>query len=364
MTSLLLVTPDLGDNSTGRAHVWWMLASRLGWNVQIVSPAGEQVWGPLRGTEFAEACARLTSRSRLRQADELAKLARHHDAVVAVKPLPASLGIALAARARTDFPLIVDIDDPDLEARMSRRNPLTAVMWRARHPAFWLRVRRFDAVAATAAVTTSNPILQARYGGTLLPHARPDHGGGRAHTRREIVVAFIGTVRLHKGIAVLREAVARLSGDGVRLVVTADAPPDAEEWELWAGEGTMDEGARLLAEADVVALPSLPSSFAEGQLPAKLIDAMIAERAVVVSAIDPMPWAVGIPELCVPAGSAAALAEALRSLVDPHVRAGHARALRKRALDKFSVDALAPLLDSILLEAKGKAEDTGADVVR
>jgi glycosyltransferase involved in cell wall biosynthesis len=353
MTSLLIVTPNLRDNSTGRAYVWWLLAKHLGWEVRVISFAGDEVWAPLRDTDFSRSCERSPSRG-ARRAGLVRRMAASVDVVVAVKPLPASLGVALSARRRTPFPLIVDIDDPDLEARLSGGTVARRVLWRIRYFAFWIRVRAIRNLSTRAAIAVSNPVLQRKYGGTLLPHARHDPGEGEPHTSHELRIAFVGTVRSHKGIDVLRDAFAELGDDGSRLVLTASPPPDARVGEEWVGEGSLAEGERLVAGSDVVALPSLAGTFAEGQLPAKLIDAMIRGRAVVVSAIEPMPWAVDIQSLCVPPGSARALADALISLRDPDTRADVGRRLRERALREFSVPALAPRLEALYREASSK----------
>jgi glycosyltransferase involved in cell wall biosynthesis len=353
VTSLLIVTPNLQDNSTGRAYVWWLLAKHLDWDVRVLSFEGDKIWAPLQGTDFARATERSTVRGAAR-ARILRRRAASADVVVAVKPLPSSLGVALSARARSRFPLIVDIDDPDLEARLHGGSAVRRILWRVRYLPFWLRVRDISRLSARAAVVVSNPVLKAKYGGTLVPHARHDPGEGARHTAESIRVAFVGTVRSHKGIDVLRDAVSALDGDGSRLILTAPPPPDARAGEDWVGEGSLADGERLVAESDVVALPSLPGTFAEGQLPAKLIDAMIRGRVVVVSAIDPMPWAVGVESLCVEPGSAAALTEVLSSLRDPTLRAELGRTLRQRALAEFSVDALAPRLESLYREASTK----------
>ncbi|MCR2824243.1 glycosyltransferase [Microbacterium sp. zg.Y909] len=271
---------------------------------------------------------------------------------MAVKPLPISLGVCLAAKARRAFPLIVDIDDPDLEHRLHSASRARRIAWRLRHPLFTWRVRNLNASSGCFTTAVSNPVLQEKYGGTLVPHARPDKGPGQPHRSPNPTVAFVGTVRSHKGISVLRESVARLQPDGFRLVITADRPEDANAWESWVGEGSVGEGESLVAAADIIALPSLASSFAEGQLPAKLIDAMMLGRAVVVSKIAPLPWAVGDLDLSVEPGSPTALAAALRDLAAPERRQEIADRLRARALSEFSVTAIAPRLVELLEQAQ------------
>ncbi|MEV7692879.1 glycosyltransferase family 4 protein [Microbacterium sp. NPDC089189] len=352
MKSILVVTPDLSANSTGRAWVWWLLATHLGWKCRIVSFRGDGIWAPVRGTEFAEACERIHTRSPWRY---LAERASAFDAVVAVKPLPESLGVALRARDRAAFPLVVDVDDPDLEARLSSPSLFRRYAWRVRYLTFWLRVRDFSVLQKSASVAVSNPVLQARYGGTLLPHARIDPGPGSPHQSDRPRVAFIGTVRKHKGIDLLRDAVAQLADEGFHLIVTADSPADAQPWETWAGETSLAEGDALLNQSDIVALPSLPSGFAEGQLPAKLVDGMLRGRVVIASSIEPMPWALADERLSFAPGSLEGLVAALRAVRTPGTRTQMSTALRDRALAEFSVSSLAPRFEGIIIDAQSKA---------
>lgn len=351
MTSVLIVTPHMAENSTGRAYVWWLLANRLNWRVAVVSVEGEKVWHPLAGTAFAKDCTILRGATRRNRRSEVADMADGFDLIISVKPLPASLGVAMHAAREAKRPLIVDIDDPDLEVRLHKGPLWRRLAWRARYFSFWLSVRTPKAVSRLGAVAVSNPVLQERYGGTLVPHAREDHGPGTPHTSDRPSVAFVGTARSHKGIDVLRAAVRLTQPDGVSLTVTAPAPDDRKDWESWVGEGNISEGEMLVAGSDIVALPSLSESFAEGQLPAKLVDAMMLGRVVLVSDIEPMTWAVGSGDLCVTPGDPRELATKLTALRDPKLRARYAEQLRDRALQQFSVTSLAPRLASLHTEA-------------
>jgi glycosyltransferase involved in cell wall biosynthesis len=198
----------------------------------------------------------------------------------------------------------------------------------------------------------SNPWLQSRYGGTLIPHAREDVGAGRRATSRQPLIAFVGTNRQHKGMGVLRAAVDTLQSRGFTLVVTDTRPPDAKPWESWIGSTSFAEGMEVVRSADIVAIPSLRNRHSEGQLPAKLIDAMLLARAVVVTDVEPMPWAVAGTGLVVPAGSRDQLVKSLARLVDPALRDRLGLSARERALREFTVASLAGRFrDACLLAA-------------
>lgn len=112
----------------------------------------------------------------------------------------------------------------------------------------------------------------------------------------------------------------------------------------------------LLAAADVVVLPSLN----EG-LPLSVLEAMAAGRAVVATSVGGTPEAVvhGVTGLLVPPADATALAGALRHVLDDRaLRARFARAGRRRAEARFSVDAVVTALAAVydeLLDGRARA---------
>ncbi|MBK4346450.1 glycosyltransferase [Lacisediminihabitans changchengi] len=154
---------------------------------------------------------------------------------------------------------------------------------------------------------------------------------------------FVGTNRKHKGVETLRGAVRQLQDFGVTLVVTDAPPADSEPWEDWVGNTTFEGGLELVRTGDIVVLPSIQTSMVtEAQLPAKLMDAMIAGRAIVVTNAEPLIWAVGEAALVVESDNISALADSLRKLSDPVVRRKFGDAIRERALSRFTVEAVLP----------------------
>ena len=343
---LLLLTPNLDNNSLGRTWCLWLLARHLGYEVQVASVKGERVWPPLAASELAGVCHRVQPVDGAGDPDPaVVDLARWSDVLLAVKPVENSFGLGRLLSARTGRPLLLDVDDPDIEVRT------TWLPWYERVPRRLLqpRYRRLTALKAEALrtpVLVSNPELQAIYGGRVVPHVRPGAPWTDRPATTTPVVRFVGSPRGHKGVDVLRRSVARLADQGFRLEVTADAPADAAPWEGWLGTTTVEEGRRLVATADVVAVPSLPGAWSPAQLPAKLIDAMSAGVPVVASDVGPIAWALGGGGLLVPPGDVAALTAALARLAEPGLREQLGRAGHARALEVFSVEAVAPAFDA------------------
>lgn len=348
--TVLFLTPNLEDNSTGRTYSLWLLANALGWTSKVISFRGESVWSPLRDSEFADACSKIGISSRSEQAKYLSRIASEYDVVIAVKPLRDSFGIAISALKIKPFPLVVDIDDPDIEARLAWRPLWRAVAWRIRFFRYWVSIRNPSVIHDKAEIIVSNPTLQKKYGGALVPHARTDPSAGANHISNQPKIAFVGTTRAHKGVDILRQAVALTSDAGFTIGITADAPPDAMPWESWIGRVPFEKGLEFVAEADIVVIPSRRNDNSVGQLPVKLVDAMLLGRAVVVTDVDPLPWAVGDDGVVVN-GTADAIAEALLALIDPATRAHLGSKMRDRALELFTVERIAPAFEGACITA-------------
>jgi glycosyltransferase involved in cell wall biosynthesis len=321
-------------NTLGRAYALWLAADELGWDVAIVAPAIDAPWPPVAGEERFVAC--LTA-----DAEEAAERA---DVLVALKPWPGALDVAWRLGARFGKPVAVDVDDPDWESEYGaspagRLRVLVRRALRGDIPVQAYRLRR--RTARLERVLVSNPALHRWYpGGVVVPHARRPRPAGRPPTSGSTIeVAFVGTVVPHKGVDVLRRAAA--AAGGVELVVTGAPPSDRLEHERWIGETSLEEGLGVIDGCDVAAIPSMPWTYAEGQLPAKLIDAMMAGRAIVASDVGPVRWALDGAGLLVRPGDAAALTEALVQLRSPELRARLGEAARARALDRFTPAAVA-----------------------
>ncbi|MGZ4385954.1 MAG: glycosyltransferase family 4 protein [Gaiellaceae bacterium] len=336
-----LLSSSAEENGLGRAFALWLIAKHLGWEVRIVAPATNRPWAPLAREERFLGDLRTDAPA----------AAAWCDLIVALKPWPGSLDLAIALGRAQRRPVALDVDDPDWENIFGerRRRQIQTFLQRSARGRPPLRAYRLRwAASRLPAVLISNPALQRWYrNAAVIPHARPPRPPQppRAHSE-EIEIAFIGSVRPHKGVEVLRRAVERAGG--MRLTITGVAPPDARPHENWTGETSLAEGLELLDRADVVAIPSHDWTYSRGQLPVKLIDAMMAGKAVVGSDLAPVRWALAGTGLLVPPADVEALAAALDSLRAPAIRADLGARARERALATFTPAAIAPALAAAL----------------
>jgi glycosyltransferase involved in cell wall biosynthesis len=164
-------------------------------------------------------------------------------------------------------------------------------------------------------------------------------------------VKFVSHGRLHekKGYGVLVEAIAQLSRDGVdcRATIAGEGPErDALQTQIAqknlaekiALPGWTDSVADFLAGGDIFVLPSFQEDF-----PLSVLDAMASGMPIVASAIDgPKDFlSEGETALLVPPGDPAALAAAIRGVIDDAaLREKLGRASRAEAVDKYAFGAV------------------------
>lgn len=334
---VLFLTPSLNGNSIGRTYALWLAARHLGWETSVVAGVDGPLWAPLKATEFAAEC------TYLRDQEHLEGAARDADLVVAVKALPGSFGRALGVCRAIGKPLLLDIDDPDLDARLSKDNLSKALAKEVLRPRQQRAYRALRRSTKDFVRSVSNPELIRLYGeATIVPHARADPSFGAEHVSVEPRIVFVGTNRPHKGVPLLRRAVANLAEHGYTLHVTDVPPPDAKPWEQWVGPTSFEDGLNLVSTADIVVIPSSRRhSFASAQLPAKLMDAMLAGRAVCVADLAPLTWATSGTAAVFRSDDEGALTKELLGLRSPTKRDELGRAARERALEIFSVSAVA-----------------------
>jgi glycosyltransferase involved in cell wall biosynthesis len=216
-------------------------------------------------------------------------------------------------------------------------------------------------VAGCARRLVSNDWLAQRYGGTVLPHVRDTEQLDpatveRARYRAELGmdgrfwVGFVGTMRLHKGNRELVDAVSA-AGDGVGLFLAGANPEERFAREVLAharavlGDERLrvvpvfpfDELPRWLALPDLIALPSLSSDAAVGQIPAKLFDAMAMGKPVISSSVNDAARILGDAGVIVPPGDVEALTGAIVALhADEARRQKLGSQARRRAEEHYS----------------------------
>jgi len=226
-------------------------------------------------------------------------------------------------------------------------------------------VLRFFAVDPERVVVVHNGIDVERYRRTALRDALD------RHRVRSPYILFVGRISEQKGLFPLLEAFRELPG-GLQLVLCASTPdtPDLERRLARAaadqpgirwipGMVPVAELIQLYSHAAVFACPSVYEPFGIINL-----EAMACEAPVVASRVGGIPEVVndGVTGLLVPPGEPAALALALRALLEDPARA---RALglagRRRVEEQFGWNAIAALTHRVYADAVAAFREGGPE---
>jgi glycosyltransferase involved in cell wall biosynthesis len=372
---------DVGHNPLGRAYI---LAELLGrsfdtevWGAQF-DRYGEQLWAPLRHPNLP--VRSFDGQPLPGHLDVMHHVAGRIDADLlwVSKPRFPSYGLGIMAKQARNRPLVLDVDDH--ERSFFASGALGSVDLASR-PATELELPFEEAwtsaceplIAEADQITVSNAVLQARFGGVIVPHARDERRfDPDAHDRDRMraslgvrpddrLLLLGGTPRAHKGVVEVLEALDRLGDPRYRLAVFGTrelhdlrnqiAP--FERWLLVLPYRPFDDLAPLVGAADLACvLQDLAHPVSQLQMPAKVTDAMAMRVPCLVSDAPPLRPLVEDDVVHV-LRTGDALHERIAAIFDDEegTRARADRA-RQRFLDEFSYAAvsaqLTPLFERLL----------------
>lgn len=366
---------DLSHNCLGRALVIGQLLQNR-FEVEIAGPCfGKEIWKPFPtgGFNLKPVSGKyhpfyLLTRNELERSIT-------GDLLYAVKPRPSSFGLALGLSRKRGLPVILDIDDDE----PALFHPFYRFL-NGCHTVFipngYLWTRRLQKrIPEATAVSTASRYFQARYGGIHIPHAR-DHtildpvrfDPGRAKQDLGLigrsVIMFLGTPRPHKGIDIILKALGKIPRLNPVLVMIGPQPRPkyARELKKLAGgrlvlhpEIPFGRQGEYLSAADLVVLPQLASDRSAGQVPAKLIDAMMMARPIIASTgsadVESILDGCGV---LIPPGDIAAVAEQMdRLLSDPGLCRMLGDRAREKAVQEFSLDVHRPRMERFVETVTG-----------
>jgi glycosyltransferase involved in cell wall biosynthesis len=286
------------------------------------------------------------------------------EVLIACKPNLASYGVALvAAERRGNVPVILDLDDLDTAftpRELWDENPSMADLRRPSSAVYTsLLTKAAPAASATTVACTS---LQRKFGGVIIPHgsltelfdpARIDRNAARAEFRFDKpTVLFAGTPRHHKGLRTLAKAVRKLGRVSLAVLCRAEdlAEPEWKEFEILRIPMVPYKCLpRLLAAADVVAIPQLDTEAGRHQMPMKVYDCMAMGKPIVASAVTDLPIVLDGCGRIVPPGDSRALRGAVRDLLkDPEQARTLGDWARARCLSEFAMDRVAAKLREVV----------------
>ena len=275
---ITVIAWDLGHNPLGRTY---LLADvlRNDYDVELLGANfprfGSEVWKPLR------TCSRVTMKSfpganfpeHFNRMEDVARQI-DGDVIYVSKPRLPGLELAILAKMQRNRPVILDVDDHELGFFRNRR-PLTLDEVKAQsqtqdfkcpHDEVWTRYSE-SLIPLFDQVTVSGEELRKKFGGLVLPHIRDEYDFDpaaypRDRLRAELgftpenkVVLFVGTPRMHKGVARIYAALKKLNRPDYKLAVVG-TPVDREARRFF----------RKCSPGEVTVLPDTPFSDLPGYL--------------------------------------------------------------------------------------------------
>jgi glycosyltransferase involved in cell wall biosynthesis len=235
-------------------------------------------------------------------------------------------------------PVILDIDDWDSAATKGRGvHPIRYDLHRILYPNSYFHTAALEEFTRLAdSITVSSAFLANKFGGTIVPHARDtdfldpaDFNRSELRERWEIghtkLIMFLGTVRPHKGVEDLIQAVRLLKRDDVALwLVGADMASPYVNKLMTQGQDAVKvlgyqpftEIPKFLSIADLVVIPQRKTPFAMAQVPAKIFDAMAMAKPIIGTDVSDIPQILDGCGWVVLSGNVEALAKSISYVLD------------------------------------------------
>lgn len=368
---------ELAHNAAGRvialADAYRRISPAVGIVGAIFPRWGRQPWPPM--ATMANSCNFVVVEDEAGFIRQAVGLVMHHpyDLVHLSKPRFPNLVFGALYELVWGARVVWDIDDEEMGFFQSRETAVTdgevspPPVLKGLHGQAWTRFS-ISHIGRFGAVTVSNPALQARYGGELLPHVRDEvrfapRAGVRSAQRLRFgipehvkVVLFFGTPRRHKGLLEVARAIAELGREDVWFVIVGDFADDDLRSRLLAVSGVnylfiegqpYEHASKIVAVGDyVVLLQDSDSLVSKYQLPAKLVDALAMGLLVFAKVTPAIAWLaeVGAVVSVEPETLSETLSEQLASEEEVTQRVHN----RKIFLEKLSQKAYLPVIRRLL----------------
>ena len=298
---------DLAHNAAGRAHTLACIYQSF-CKVKIVGTifpkSGSDIWYPIRDSAVEIKFAVLNDDEQDYEKIRQIVINNPCDILHLSKPRITNILFGILYKEIWGATVLIDTDDEELSfvgakkhlkledyfKKHSKAPPLkgfSGVDWTRIAVSF---IHHFDGV------TVANEALQARYGGTIIRHAR-EHTGNtpttqkRRQSREQLgidagkkIVLFFGTARRHKGLLEIARSIAMLGREDLMFLVVGDFPDASFLAELKAikncefkfiGMQKVVDIPLVVSCADICILHQAEDSeIARFQTPAKLSDAL------------------------------------------------------------------------------------------
>ncbi len=303
------------------------------------------------------------------------------DIIYAIKPQPASFGVALLKKIFARKKVILDIDDWEMSwhggddwkynftPKQFARELLkpNGALTHPNHPLYlkWME----GLVKSADVVTVHTSFLQERFGGFSVPNGKdtdlfdpakynPDESRKRYGLSGYQILMFPGAPRPYKGLEDVLIALDKIDRPDLKLVIVGGSPYDDYDVQLKQRWGQRiiqlpkypaDAMPDIVAAAHVVVVPQRDTPETRAQFPLKLTDGMAMAKPVLSTKVGDIPEILGETGYLVEPASPDQLAEKIESIFGNLDAANErGRNARERCVEKYSINAMAFNLKSVI----------------
>ncbi|MCC5608407.1 glycosyltransferase family 4 protein [Nostoc sp. CHAB 5834] len=354
---------------------------RLGYEVEILGFLfGNELYGaiPLESEVYAVEGINYPSFFK-----SVGKILKHIDGdiIYAIKPQPASFGVALLKKLYTRRAVILDIDDwelswhggdewqyrPTLKQLAKDLFKKDGVLRLPNHP---LYLKWMEALVNKAnAVTVHTEFLHQRFGGTFVPNGKDtslfdpaqydaESSRSRYSLSQYRILMFPGAPRPYKGLEDVLIALDKINQPDLRLVIVGGSPYDdydqqlQQKWGRWIiklPKYPADVMPDLVAAAHIVVVPQRDTPETRAQFPLKLTDGMAMAKPILSTRVGDIPKILGDTGYLVEPACPEQIAEQIQ-LIFQNLESANQRGIkaRERCVEHYSIEAMASVLKSVI----------------
>lgn len=304
------------------------------------------------------------------------------DIIYAYKPKPSSFGISLIKKMFTGRPLILDIDDWEMSwyggdewqyqpgSLKQFARDILKPNGALRNPDYPLYLKAMEGLTSRAdAITIHTGFIQQRFGGIYLPNGKDttlfnpeNYNSESVRSQYNLsdyrILMFPGAPRHYKGIEDILMALDLLNEPDLRLVIVGGSPYDdydqklREKWGRWLisiPPLPVTKMPEIVAAAHIIVVPQRNHPSALAQFPLKLTDGMAMAKPVLSTNVGDIPDILGNTGYLVAPSSPEQIAEMIKHIFSDFDQAQEKGIqARKRCVEKYSIEAMANILASIL----------------
>lgn len=288
------------------------------------------------------------------------------DVCYAFRPMMGSLGVALLHKQRTGTPIILDVEDiVRFKQHPIHKKAYNSLVFSGSPTAgiYAVLLERF--LDKTDAITVTSSHLQNQYGGRILPYG-PDeetfnpeiNSAAELQDYQNPLLVFVGTVRPHKGLDLLGDAISQMENEAKLVIAGYDPHDQIKKIDRLSGGrvefvGSIDHKMvpSYLAAADIIPIPQRDTQYTTAQVPNKLFEAMAMGKPIIATRVGDIPRLLDGCGRIVEADTES-IASSLDELIDrPEYRTKLGNCARKRYLDKYARSVLRSRLNTVLQTA-------------